>query len=86
MNLPRYHVFADGKGIVCPVFSKVLSLKNNHPFFEEKSFSALNITHNFSKITPMKVIIKTDRQKLNLSIEACQNIASVLLEVPTSVF
>ena len=86
MNLPRYHVFADGKGIVCPVFSKVLSLKNNHPFFDEKSFSALNITYNFSKITPMKVIIKTDHQKLNLSIEACQNIASVLLEVSTSVF
>ena len=71
------------KGIVCPVFSKILSLKNNHPFFDEKSFSALNITHDFSKITPKKVI--TDQQKHNLSIEVCQNIATVLLEVSTAV-
>ena len=60
--------------------------KNHHPFFDEKSFSALNITHNLSKITPKKVIIKTDHQKHNLSIEVCQNIASVLLEVSTAVF
>ena len=53
---------------------------------DEKSFSALNITHNFSKITPKKVIIKTDHQKHNLSIEVCQNIASVLLEVSTAIF
>ena len=38
------------------------------------------------KITPKKVIIKTHHQKHNLSIEVCQNIASVLLEVFTAVF
>ena len=75
-----------GKGIVCPVFSKILLLKSNHPFYDEKSFSALNITHNFSKITPKKVVIKTDHQKHNLSIKVCQDIASVLLEVSTAVF
>ena len=75
-----------GKGIVCPVFSKFLLLENNHPFFDEKSFSALNITHNFLKITPKKVIIKIDHQKHDLSIKVCQNIASVLLEVSTAVF
>ena len=34
----------------------------------------------------MKVIMKTDHQKLNLSIEVFQNIASVLLEVSTALF
>ena len=38
------------------------------------------------KITPKKVIIKTHHQKHNLSIEVCENIASVLLEVFTAVF
>ena len=38
------------------------------------------------KITRKKVIIKTDHQRHNPSIEVCQNIASVLLEVFTAVF
>ena len=37
------------------------------------------------KITPKKVIIKTDHQKHNLPIEVCQNIGRVLLEVSTAV-
>ena len=86
MNLPRCHVFAAWQRDSLPCFQQNLIVKKNHPFFDEKSFSALNITHNFLKVSPKKVIIKTDHQKHNLSIELCQNIASVLLEAPTAVF